>query len=80
MSAALRPISLPLRLYAGQAAPAAVTPALQEAGNIVEQQVQPDMADDGSASGEMEKISRDLTMRRNREYWGEMLALFHTDE
>ncbi|WP_321822122.1 MULTISPECIES: hypothetical protein [unclassified Burkholderia] len=80
MPAALRLTSFPPRLSAGQAVPATVTLAPQEAGNIVEQQMQPDMADEGTGVGKKKKVSSDLMMRCYREYKGDMLALLHNDE
>ncbi|WP_259648821.1 hypothetical protein [Burkholderia pseudomallei] len=52
----------------------------QEAGNIVEQQMQPEMAEEEVRVWAREKVSRDLMMRCYREYKGEMLALLHNDE
>ncbi|RQS74718.1 hypothetical protein DID97_17395 [Burkholderia sp. Bp8977] len=52
----------------------------QEAGNIVEQQVQPAMAEEEMRAWSREKVSRDLMMRCYREYKGEMLALLHNDD
>lgn len=52
----------------------------REVGNVVEQQMLPEMAVEEMRVWAKEKVSRDLMMRCYREYKGEMLALLHNDE